>query len=155
MWLTNRLPTNALPYGDYLESKTLYHAYCGHKPDLKSLRIFGCKASPVNIHRRISTYDPKILDEHIFVGMKGNRVWRLLNPQTAKEVVSTDVKFDEYQFPKLSVSTNKKAVELIALETTRALLYLPIPVISNPDDSHIRPEGRGLIRSGNTELEDT
>jgi hypothetical protein len=34
--------------------------------------------------------------------MKGNRVWRLLNKDIRKELLSTDVKFNKYLFSKLS-----------------------------------------------------
>jgi hypothetical protein len=74
VWLKNRLLTSALPYGAYFDATTPFQAYKEHKPDLKSLRIFGCAAHPINIHGRSLTYDPKILDQHIFVGMKGDRV---------------------------------------------------------------------------------
>jgi hypothetical protein len=62
VWLKNRLPTSALPYKAYFDATTLFQAYKEHKPDLKSLRIFGCAAHPINIHRPSLTYDPKILD---------------------------------------------------------------------------------------------
>ena len=80
---------------------------------MKALKVFGCKACPINIHGKSPTYDPKVLDPHIFVGMKGNRVWRLVNSHTMREIVSTDVKFDEYQFPKLSNTTNKAVKPIV------------------------------------------
>ena len=52
------------------------------------------------------------MDQHIFVGMKGNRVWRLLNKDTKKELLSTDVKFTEYLFPKLSDVTDETIVSV-------------------------------------------
>jgi hypothetical protein len=69
-------------------------------------------AHPINIHGHSSTYDPKILDQHIFVGMKGNRVWRLLNKDTRKKLLSTDVKFNKYLFSKLSNITDKAVVSV-------------------------------------------
>jgi hypothetical protein len=62
VWLKNRLPTSALLYRAYFDATTPFQAYKGHKPDLKSLRIFGCAAYLINIHGHFLTYDPKILD---------------------------------------------------------------------------------------------
>src|SRR3981081_1728161 len=98
---------SALPYRAYFDATTPFQAYHGYKPDLKCLRIFGYVAHPINIHRHSSTYNPKVLDQHIFVGIKENRVWRLLNKYTRKELLSTNVKFNEYLFPKLSNIADK------------------------------------------------
>jgi hypothetical protein len=141
VWLKNRLLTSALSYGAYFDATTPFQAYKGHKPDLKSLRIFGYTAHPINIHGHSLTYDPKILDQHIFVRMKEDRVWRLLNKETRKKLLSTDVKFNKYLFPKLSDITDKAVVSVP--QNTRSsqssLPALPAPTISSLPNT--RPAG--------------
>ena len=145
VWLKNRLPTSALPYGAYFDAATPFQAYHGHKPDLESLRIFGCAAHSVNIHGHSLTYDPKILDEHIFVGMKGNRIWRLLNRHTKKELLTTDVKFNEYLFPKLTDVTDE-AVVPVPQNTRSSQPSMPAPALT----TRSLPGQQGT-RPGNTE----
>ena len=36
--------------------------------------------------------------------MKGNRVWRLLNIDTQKEILTTNAGFNEYTFPKFTIT---------------------------------------------------
>ena len=105
VWLLNRLPTTALPYGEYSEAMTPFQAYFGRRPDLRDTRIFGCEAYQINRDRQKTTIDPKILkDKLIFVGIKGNRVWRLLNIDTQKEILTTNAGFNEYTFPKFTIT---------------------------------------------------
>jgi Reverse transcriptase (RNA-dependent DNA polymerase)/GAG-pre-integrase domain len=105
VWLLNRLPTTALPYGEYSEAMTPFQAYFGRRPDLREVRVFGCEAYQINRDRQKTTVDPKILkDKLIFVGMKGNRVWRLFNLDTQKEILTTNAGFHEYTFPKFTIT---------------------------------------------------
>jgi hypothetical protein len=142
-------------YRAYFNATTLFQAYKEHKPDLKSRRIFGYVTYLINIHGHFLTYDPKILDQHIFVGIKRDRVWRLLNKKTKKEHLFTNVKFNKYLFPKLSDIANKTVV--LVLQNTclsqLSLLALLISTISSLPNT--RPAGQQRTRPGNTELRDT
>ena len=134
-------------YKAYFDAATLFQAYRGHKPDLESLRIFGCAAYSVNIHGHSLTYDPKILDKHILIGIKRNRIWRLLNRHTKKELLTTDVKFNEYLFPKLTDVTDEAVVPVPVPQNTRPSKPAPAPTTrSLPDQQGTRP--------GNTESRD-
>ena len=86
--------------------------------------------------------------------MKGDRVWRLLNKETRKELLFTDVKFNEYLFSKLSDITDKAVVSVP--QSTRpsqsSLPALPAPTTSSLPNT--RPAGQ-RTRPGNTKLRDT
>jgi hypothetical protein len=142
-------------YRAYFNATTLFQAYKEYKLDLKSLRIFGYVTYLINIHGHFLTYDPKILDQHIFVGIKRDRVWRLLNKKTKKKLLFTNVKFNKYLFPKLSNIANKTVV--LVLQNTclsqLSLLALLISTISSLPNT--RPAGQQRTRPGNTELRDT
>ena len=108
VWLRNRLRTEALPYGEERTARTPFEAYYSHKPDVSRLRTFGCAAYPLNsIERMPRKYDPRIRGELIFVGMKGNKIWRLLNKETLKEEVLGDTNFNKYLFSTITSLTNK------------------------------------------------
>jgi hypothetical protein len=107
VFLKNRLMSAALPWGDYTGCTTPYEAYTGRKPKLDTLRIWGCAAYPFNaLDRRSRKNEPRTRGEHIFIGLKGNKIWRFLNTETLKEEVSADVEFHEYKFPVLDTDTN-------------------------------------------------
>ena len=85
--------------------------------------------------------------------MKRDRVWRLLNKETRKELLSTDVKFNEYLFPKLSDIADK-AVVSVPQNTRSSQSSLPaLPTSSSLPNT--RPAGQQRTRPGNTELRDT
>ena len=91
-YLKNRSPTKAL------KSVTPYEAWTKRKPDLRHLRIFGCKALV-----RIPTAFRKKLDskskECIFVGFSDNmKEYRLVDPVSKKLEIARYVVFFETQF---------------------------------------------------------
>jgi hypothetical protein len=75
------------------------------------------------------------------VEIKRDRVWRLLNKKTRKELLSIDVKFNKYLFSKLSNIVNK-AVVSVPQNTRLSQLSLPAlltPIISSLPNT--RPAG--------------
>jgi hypothetical protein len=70
---------------------------------------------PEGLTRR--KWEPKIKKERIFVGLQGNKLWKLLDPETLKEEASVDVEFHEFKFP----SVAKRA------EKAKGVVKVPIP----------------------------
>ena len=91
-YLKNRSPTKAL------KSVTTYEAWTKRKPDLRHLRIFGCKALvriPAAFRKKLDSKSK----ECIFVGYSDNtKVYRLVDPVTKKLQIARDVVFFETQF---------------------------------------------------------
>jgi hypothetical protein len=59
------------------------------------------------LDRRSRKNESRTQGEHIFIGMRSNKIWRFLNIETLKEEVSADVEFYEYKFPRLNTSANR------------------------------------------------
>ena len=116
VWLKNRLPTSALPFGD-LPGVIPWEAYHGAKPNIRDLRVFGCATYSLNRSRKSSTFDARSTDEQVLVGMEGSKVYKLLNPSTLKETRSVDMKFNEYRFPSITIVENS-AQDAIRESTT-------------------------------------
>jgi hypothetical protein len=115
VYLRNRLPTAALPWGEST-AETPYEAFFNRKPNLSSLRTWGCAAYvlfpadkemklPEGVTKR--KWEPKIKKERIFVGLRGNKLWKFLDPETLKEEVSVDVEFHEFKFPSVAERAKK------------------------------------------------
>ena len=102
VWLKNRLPTSALPFGD-LPGVTPWEAYHGAKPNIRDLRVFGCATYSLNRSRKSSTFDARSTNEQVLVGMEGSKVYKLMNPSTLKETRSVNMKFNEYRFPSITI----------------------------------------------------
>jgi hypothetical protein len=97
----------ALPYGKIETARTPFEAYYNGKPDVSNLRTVGCAAYPLNsIERLPRKYAPRIRGELVFVGMKGSKIWRLLNKETLEEEVSGNTSFNEYLFPQITGLTD-------------------------------------------------
>ncbi|GJX84602.1 zinc finger, CCHC-type containing protein [Tanacetum coccineum] len=89
VYVLNRVPTKAL------KDSTPYEALKGRKPNLKHLRIFGCKA-----YAKVTKPHLKKLDDRskelIYLGTEpGSKAYRLFDPVTKDMIVSRDVKFKE------------------------------------------------------------
>ncbi|GKG22568.1 zinc finger, CCHC-type containing protein, partial [Tanacetum coccineum] len=89
LYVMNRVPTKAL------KDSTTYEALKGRKPNLKHLRIFGCKA-----YAKVTKPHLKKLDDRrkelIYLGTKpGSTAYRLFDLVTKDMIVSKDVKFKE------------------------------------------------------------
>ena len=91
-YLKNRSPTKAL------KSVTPYEVWTKRKPDLRHLRIFGCKALvriPAAFRKKLDSKSK----ECIFVGYSDNtKGYRLVDPVTKKLQIAKDVAFFETQF---------------------------------------------------------
>lgn len=89
VYFLNRLPTKAIG------SRTPFEAWCGRKPQLGHVRIFGCKANV----RPAEPYLKKLDDRSVpmvYLGVEnGSKAHRLYNPNTKKIVVRRDVVFEE------------------------------------------------------------
>jgi hypothetical protein len=89
VYLLNRLPTKAMGY------RTPFEAWCGKKPQLGHVRIFGCRANV-----RVAKPHLKKLDDRskpmVYLGVEdGSKAHRLYDPQTKRIAVSRDVVFEE------------------------------------------------------------
>jgi hypothetical protein len=106
--IQNRVISAALPWGEYT-TVIPYEAYTGQRPNFKNLKVWGCAAYPVDsLEKKPPNWQPRTRQEHLFVGMRGNKIWKFLNLETLKEEVSADVDFHEYKFPKIAEDANGK-----------------------------------------------
>ena len=91
-YLRNRYPTKAL------KSVITYEAWTKRKPDLRHLKIFGCKALVIIPAAFRMKLDSKS-KECIFVGYSDNtKGYRLVDPVIKKSQIARDVVFSETQF---------------------------------------------------------
>ena len=80
--------------------KTPYEALNDKKPELKFLRIFGCRCFVKNNRGNLGKFEPKA-DEAIFLGYSTNKVaYRVLNRRTRVIEESFDVSFDDFHIRK-------------------------------------------------------
>ena len=90
VYLKNISPTKKL------EFQTPFEVFNGYKPQVKHLRIFGCKAFfhiPKHDRRKL---DAKSL-ECVFVGYcNDHKAYKLFHPSTHKLIASRDVVFHEH-----------------------------------------------------------
>jgi hypothetical protein len=115
VWLKNRIPTGALPFGKEGKlalAKTPYEAYRESLPDFTQLRVFGCVAWLNNSKdKHLEKFDPRIKPDFMFIGLAGNKIYKLLNMITRKVEKYGDADFDEYSFP---YSQRELAIRLAA-----------------------------------------
>ena len=95
--LKNRRPTKALPYQG-VQGLTPLEAWEGAPASLSHYRVFGARAWPL---RPKATFprklEPRIQPgKYILVGMTSSHIYRLLNIKNQQELISADVKFNEY-----------------------------------------------------------
>nr|KYP36517.1 Retrovirus-related Pol polyprotein from transposon TNT 1-94 [Cajanus cajan] len=90
VYLLNLLPTKAL------KGKTPYEAWCGRKPSVEHLKIFGCVCYTHVPNVKRDKIDHKC-EVGIFLGYSINsKGYRVYNLETKKIIVSRDIKFDEF-----------------------------------------------------------
>lgn len=90
-FLTNRTPCRGM------EDTTPEEIWTKSKPDLSSLRVFGCRATVHVPKEKRSKLDAKAI-EHIFLGYSDtSKAYRLYNSKSRKMIVSRDVQFFENQ----------------------------------------------------------
>jgi hypothetical protein len=78
-----------------VEGRTPYEAWYGVKPDVKYLRVFGCRA-----HAKVTKPNLKKLDDRrqpmVMLGYEpGGKAYRLFDPTSKRVHVSRDIVFDE------------------------------------------------------------
>ena len=82
-----------------LEWRTPYEALTGRIPDISHFRVFGCRAWAHN--NKGKKLDAKSIPM-IFVGYEsGSKAYRLWDPKSHRIVISSDVQFNEEEFPAL------------------------------------------------------
>ena len=82
-----------------LEWRTPYEALTGRIPDVSHFRVFGCRAWVHN--NKGKKLDAKSIPM-IFVGYEsGSKAYRLWDPKSHWIVISSDVQFNEEEFPAL------------------------------------------------------
>jgi len=77
VWVKNRVPTAALPYGSGNMSKavTPFEAHKKALPDLTILKVFGCVAYAINTHEKFpKNCNARSKSGYIFVEMKGSSI---------------------------------------------------------------------------------
>ena len=90
--------------------KTPYEALNNKKPELKFLRIFGCRCFIKNNKDHLGKFEPKA-DEAIFLGYSTNKkAYRVLNRRTRVIEESFDISFDDFHIRK---PTNVTSVTFI------------------------------------------
>ena len=89
VFLLNRAPTKSVP------NMTPYEALYKKKPDVHSLRTFGCLGHV----KKIGAHLPKLADRSsvmIFIGYEPNsKAYRMFDPRTNKLHISREVVFEE------------------------------------------------------------
>ncbi|KAD7117288.1 hypothetical protein E3N88_04556 [Mikania micrantha] len=89
IYVLNRVPTKALT------DCTPYEALKGRKPNLGSLRIFGCIAYSKVPSQHLTKLDDRSI-KMVHLGMEeGSKAYRLFDPISKKICISRDVKFIE------------------------------------------------------------
>lgn len=150
IWIKNRVPTDALPWpvpepGSEDQGTCIpLEAYTGRKLDplvlQKTLVAFGCQANIKELKDQPGKWTPRTKEEHIFVGITGNSVYKLLNCRTLKETLSVDVKFHEYKFPELFIPQEFKHIVAnlpIANDTVYDHIVVDAPIDHSPGDEMI------------------
>ena len=93
VYIRNRCPTK------FLQNKTPFEEWCGHKPNVKHFKIFGCLAVGLNKSGNKSKFEAKGTT-YIMVGYSmRSKAYRLLDTNTNDLVEKRDVLFDEGNFP--------------------------------------------------------
>ncbi|KAD4584105.1 hypothetical protein E3N88_21706 [Mikania micrantha] len=89
IYVLNRVPTKALT------DCTPYEALKGRKPNMGSLRVFGCIAYSKVPSQHLTKLDDRSI-KMVHLGMEeGSKAYRLFDPITKKIYISRDVKFVE------------------------------------------------------------
>jgi hypothetical protein len=94
--ITNRLPSSAA------SQRSPYELWTGHLPDVRHLRVFGCRAYAHVPDQKRRKFDPKATT-CIFLGYATEQKgYRLQDEATGKIFISRDVSFDENLLPRKS-----------------------------------------------------
>ncbi|KAI0995900.1 hypothetical protein K3495_g12281 [Podosphaera aphanis] len=148
MYIRNRLPTTALPFGpenSRAGSNIMpVSAFSDKAATLKKLRVFGCSAYPLSFRETktaSSKVAPNIETDWIFIGIQSNTIWILLNRKTGKEQRTTDCELKEHMFPGMMAQGNVTEPKLT--QTSESLHKIRKPdnvqkvVDSNPHSNRV------------------
>ena len=99
VYIKNRVPTAALPFRN-ITAITPYEALYGVEVNLKLIKVFSCLAWLINTKelkpKKLATqYKP----DWIFVGIKGELIYLLLNLLIKAIKPFSNIGFNEYKFP--------------------------------------------------------
>nr|GEX97580.1 zinc finger, CCHC-type [Tanacetum cinerariifolium] len=89
IYILNSVPTKAL------EDITPYEAIRQRKPNLETLRVFGCIAYAKVPSQHLTKLDDRSIKMVYLGNEQGSKAYRLFNPITQRICVSRDVKFKE------------------------------------------------------------
>jgi hypothetical protein len=155
VYIKNKVPTSALPFGDSLSTNAItpWHAYTGKLPELFNLVTFGYYANPLNTlekHPAKMAFRHKL--DNAFMGMEGHKIWKLLNLHTHQIEKYGDAEFNEYKLllkgykpnigtgapPRLRKGGEKKTSSNSTLTRgTQALVHQPCRVRTDGEQSRM------------------
>ncbi|CAJ2645139.1 unnamed protein product [Trifolium pratense] len=130
-YLRCRVTTSALPFGP-IDSSTgrattpmsAYTAMSKGIVHLNSLKIFGCAAYPLKLSRSEGPqkFESRIQgEEYIFIGMKGNSIFKIMHRKIHTIIVPAECKFTENLFRGLDPPKSKAGAtqipNLLGIET--------------------------------------
>ena len=152
VYLKNQHPTEALPNDPSKRSSrepmSPYEAYTGKVPEGANIRAFRTAAFPIQSKdKHPSAFEPRFQEGFMYVGMKGNSIYRVFNIKTLKDKWYTDVKFNEYLYPAMkelnfSQLKGRKADD-------KAKEFIPSPhklesVLSTKTDQAKEPQAKSM-----------
>ncbi|KAI0991099.1 hypothetical protein K3495_g17088, partial [Podosphaera aphanis] len=138
VWIRNRVPTSALPFGqnNCASSKwSIPHSVWYDKlPKLDNLRSFGCVATIVYPKALLpQKWNPSTREgTSIFVGLRGESIYKLLHVATLQGWESADAKIDEYTYATVRLGQENTANTPIQQAQGRNLEYIPKPIVGRP-----------------------
>ncbi|ESZ97773.1 Gag-Pol polyprotein [Sclerotinia borealis F-4128] len=123
-YFINRVPTKALPFGEAGQlalATTPFEAYYSKQPDLIKLKVFSCKAIPLNPQQPgkfMKKFESRIFSgNYVFVGIDGNYIYNLLNFNSRRIIKIADANFNEYRFLFKKESELKNALPKVSNTT--------------------------------------
>lgn len=144
-YLKNRAPTEALPWKiqgtktspAYPGAITPYEAMHGVNAKYMQLSTFGCAAYPKVLADTPGKFTPHTREEHVFIGMRGNSIYKLLNCRTLKVIECADAVFHEYKYPSIMVPYKFKDVteELPTADDAPEEAAPPLIILGTPESS--------------------
>ncbi|KAG3122647.1 hypothetical protein PC128_g27737 [Phytophthora cactorum] len=96
IYIKNRLPSPKVP------GKTPFEVVYKSKPNVKHMRVFGCKAYVLTPKEKRLKWDPKACGGICLGYEERSKAYRVYDIEAGKVVVSRDVTFDEATFDSAS-----------------------------------------------------
>ena len=140
VYLHNRVPTSALPFGpeDSPTGRNItpFAAYRNRLPDLSKLKVFGCQAYvPFPKDLKPQKFKPKMREEEgIWVGLTSAYIAKILDRKTFQIRLSATARVDEYRFPGIEEDTDEAIDEnpLPARSIAPIRPLEPVPTAGGP-----------------------